>query len=63
MCEKALISRGLWHLQGGFSMSIILSNAVKSRLWEHIKWQAQVDRMTLGVGCVDRIIVVDRIDE
>ncbi len=43
-------------------MLIILSNAVKSRLWEHIEWQVRVDRMTLGVGCVDRIIVVDRID-
>lgn len=62
MCEKALISRDLWDLQNVFSMLIILSNAAKSRLWEHIKWQARVDRMTLGVGCVDRIIVVDRID-
>lgn len=45
-----------------FTAFSILSNAVKSRLREHIKWQARVDRMTLGVGCVDRIIVVDRID-
>lgn len=62
MCEKALVSRDLWHLQSGFSMLIILSNTVKLRLREHIEWQAQVDRMTLGVACVDRIIMVDRID-
>ncbi len=37
MCEKALISRDLWDLRGGFSMLIILSNAAKSRLWEHIE--------------------------
>ena len=62
MCEKALVSRDLWDFKNGFSMLIILSNAAKSRLWKHIKWQARVDRMTLRVGCVDRIIMVDRID-
>lgn len=44
-------------------MLIILSNVVKSRLWEHIKRQTRVDRIALEVGCIDRIIVVDRIDE
>lgn len=45
-----------------FTMFSILSNSLKLRLREHIEWQARVDRMTLVVGCVDRIIVVDRID-
>lgn len=41
---------------------ITLSYTVKSRLWERIERQARDDRITLGAGCTDRIIVVDRID-
>ena len=40
MCGKALISRDLWSFKGGIPMLIILSNAVKSRLREHIEWHS-----------------------
>ena len=48
MCEKALVSRDLWRLQGGFPMLIILSSVIKSRLWEHINTDSWVDRKDKG---------------
>lgn len=45
-----------------FTAVSILLNAIRSMLWERIERQARDDRITLGAGCTDRIIVVDRID-